>query len=152
MSSNPTGLDLGYELGYFRDFGNALPLADSYMISVLYPPNSIEWIYFLNTSILANPTQLTCCGNGTGQTPTPAAVRYWSGNFPLIIPCADEPWPINFTVKWIYGHALPGYKKAAIEGDDEPHLIFSKVPSIQALNCLPIIETATVNVKVQQNT
>jgi hypothetical protein len=139
VSVNPKGITTGYELG--ADKGQS-------MIYLPDPSKGHAWNPLLNTSIFANPSEVTCCSYGTSQPAKGAAVGYWSPNNPEDLPFVDETWPINFTVKWIYGHALSGFYQ--VNKSYSEHLMFTDVPSISALNCKPIIETATADVTVDQ--
>jgi hypothetical protein len=135
LTASPTGVSEGYELGS--------------------PP---PWMTFESskTPILNNPSFLTCCGNETDQSARGVAVGYWSPNYKLnaswpfeYFPFVGQQWPRNFTTKFIRGQAVTGFISKL---DFTSHMIFTEVPSVQALNCMPIIETATANVTVDQAT
>jgi hypothetical protein len=140
MAKNPKGMSTGYELG---------PTMYSQYPANISNPTDWNTAMDTSTSILVNPTIVGCCNNGTDPSPSSVAIGYWSPNNPSHIPFASYSWPINFTVKWIHGQALSGFYQV---NDSINHLIFNDIPSIQALNCVPVIESTTANVVVEQNT
>ncbi|KAF2144855.1 uncharacterized protein K452DRAFT_343342 [Aplosporella prunicola CBS 121167] len=137
QSTVPKGATTGYELG-----------------TEAHDPFSNN---FFDTSFLANPSRPRCCVNGTsdGTPKGPAALGYWSPADPMTFPYPSDPWPRNFTTKWIYGKlhsARMRHPDSDYELSDRKHWIYTEVPSIQALNCMPIIETATSHITVDLNT
>ncbi|KAF2466614.1 uncharacterized protein BDR25DRAFT_293541 [Lindgomyces ingoldianus] len=130
VSSNPTNLKTGYELP-----------------RVLFP-NS-PW----NSSALSHPVVASCCTNRSSDEMQDSAIGYWSPNQGGRFPFPSETWPINFTSKWILGPARTDYYQLYDNETGRPaHLLFTKVPEIQALNCIPIIETAEADIAVEQST
>lgn len=104
------------------------------------------------TPIFANPSSIQCCGNGTDTGTDPmAAVGYWSPNGN---PAAWNPraWSRNFTTKWIHGHAQSATELLGPYGYKQPHLLFTSIPSITAMNCIPLVETANAEVTVDPAT
>ena len=154
VSVNPKDLKTGYELGARNQFGNT---GATTALSMIYLTDSVwngyESYASLNTSIFANPSQITCCGNSSSSKDSAgaAAVGYWSSNDPNNFPFSGAySWPVNFTSKWIYGSMRSDYYR--VNDSFTNHLIFTEVPGIQAINCKPIIEIAEANVTVDQTT
>ncbi|KAF2001470.1 hypothetical protein P154DRAFT_490415 [Amniculicola lignicola CBS 123094] len=129
VTSNPKDLQTGYSLTRGMFAGEAY-----------------------NTSILSHLSEPYCCENKTSQTTTTqnVALGYWSSNDPIRYPHPEEAWPKNFTTKWIHGPARTDYIKANAPLPDYGPLIFTEVPGIQALNCMPVIEKANAEVTVDQ--
>ncbi|KAF2189585.1 hypothetical protein K469DRAFT_747636 [Zopfia rhizophila CBS 207.26] len=137
---------------------NSIVLSRGYMLREVI----FEGLPF-NTSTLATPIPVTCCTNSTNNSTNEylydastkaknIAIGYWSPNSPYENPYAATTWPINFTAKWIHGPAILGLNRSE---EDTPNIkkpVFLEVPSIQALNCQPVIETATAEVTVSQRT
>ncbi|KAF2465767.1 uncharacterized protein BDR25DRAFT_161827, partial [Lindgomyces ingoldianus] len=121
-----------------------------------------------NTSVLTSKTWVQCCNNDTTKDKdlaVPVSIGYWSTNDPESYPHVNQTWPRNFTAKWIRGQARHYYipsedgtefqitwKRDESNGmpHNSPFLIFTSLPSIQILNCVPIIETANAEVVVAQ--
>jgi hypothetical protein len=112
---------------------------------------------FNYTSVLTHPGRLSCCLNGTTtQDPQPLAVGYWSSTGDVQHwPNAGRPWPMNLTVKWLRGSAAPWPTGLNLTRYDESDFLiprskfmFTEVPSLQALNCRPVIESVEANVIV----
>jgi hypothetical protein len=105
-----------------------------------------------NTSTLTHPSLVYCCGNGT-ETGN-SAVGYWSSNNPNSFPHIEVEGVTNFTTKWIHGRARANYYNNSedLNTSFSGRLVFENAPSIQAVNCKPIIETAEAAVTVNQLT
>jgi hypothetical protein len=101
------------------------------------------------TRVTAQGVAPQCCGNVTDdnvqvQTYDPAVVAYWTENW-----LSDGSSILlqggNFTIKWIRGPAgfavKPGYEVLR-------DLVFSEAPVVQALSCMPKIESSTAEVLV----
>ena len=74
------------------------------------PVFDITPVMFMNhsTSILAHPGRVACCLNqSSSKYPQSIAIGYWSVNDGELFPHPVEQWPINMTVKWLYGPAAP---------------------------------------------
>ncbi|KAL1645546.1 hypothetical protein SLS58_003857 [Diplodia intermedia] len=140
VSSNPKDADTGYELRNGQT-------------SSLFANN------FFDTSFLGNPSRPTCCANdsASGSAQAPAAIGYWSPFDAKDFPFPSSIWPRNFTTKWIYGNLRDGYNMSTkYRGpgsvtDSPTHMLYTERPSIQALHCAPIIESATAEVTVDQS-
>jgi hypothetical protein len=114
------------------------------------------------TSLLTHPGRISCCLNAsTGQYPQPLAVGYWSSTGDVQRwPNANRQWPMNLTVKWLRGPAapwpteLPNMYRLDSNGYfiSRSEFMFTKIPSLQALNCRPVIELAEADVTVDYTT
>ncbi|KAF5861920.1 hypothetical protein ETB97_012319 [Aspergillus alliaceus] len=145
MNPSTGNIKTAYQLGVGFKYNSGLP-------SMMFPLEPSR--NFTNcercTSIFANPSSVTCCGNGTSLEADPmAAIGYWSPNSN---PASWNPrtWQRNITTKWIHGHA-----RVAVEHDgssSSPHLLFTDIPSIAAMNCMPLVETASAEVTVDPTT
>lgn len=131
--------------------------------------NQSSWLHFFNNSILEDergyyplpsmfldedhqtsatsaPRIVSCCLNGTFEDDNPLsamAIGYWSLNVGEPSLESITGWTGNFTAKWIRGRA-----EFDTDDDDDRRLIFPDAPSMQALNCQPIIETSVAQVTV----
>ncbi|KAL0262330.1 hypothetical protein SLS55_003776 [Diplodia seriata] len=140
VSSNPKNADTGYELR-------------NRQTSSLFANN------FFDTSFLGNPSRPICCANdsASGSAQAPAAIGYWSPFDAKDFPFPSSIWPRNFTTKWIYGNLRDGYnmstkyRGSGSVSDSPQHMLYMERPSIQALQCAPIIESATAEVTVDQS-
>jgi hypothetical protein len=94
-----------------------------------------------NTSILLKPGTTFCCSNGTDESPRPVAVGYWSPADAQRSSFSYYTWPVNLTTKWIYGNAFVAANPIHLQDGILSSLVFPDPPSIQALNCKPVIET-----------
>ncbi|KAJ1705681.1 hypothetical protein NYO67_12157 [Aspergillus flavus] len=146
LSPSAEDLKMAYELGV----GYKL---NGYRPSMIFPEPSDNYTSCVQcTPIFANPSMITCCGNGTDTGADPmAAVGYWSPN--------GNPgrwsvrtWSRNFTTKWIHGHARSAIELIEPQGTELPHLLFTNIPSITAMNCMPLVETANAEVTVDPAT
>jgi hypothetical protein len=113
------------------------------------------------TSLLTHPGRISCCLNASiGQYPQPLAVGYWSSTGDVQRwPNANRQWPMNLTVKWLRGPAAPWPTEFNMSRLDEngyyiprSKFMFTEVPSLQALNCRPVIELAEADVTVDYTT
>jgi hypothetical protein len=113
------------------------------------------------TSLLTHPGRISCCLNAsTKQYPQPLAVGYWSSTGDVQRwPNANRQWPMNLTVKWLRGPAAPWPTELNISRLDSngyffprSKFMFTEVPSLQALNCRPVIELAEADVTVDYTT
>lgn len=144
-STIPHNIPGGYQLGAkYNDMYGSLP-------SAVLPITTAENITNCPncTTIFANPSQITCCGNGSSSDWNPSvAVGYWSPNTDPASWTVRN-WERNFTAKWIHGSAVTG-----IKGNDNQNtyydagLLFTQVPSTTMMNCKPIIESAEADVIV----
>ncbi|ETN41262.1 uncharacterized protein HMPREF1541_03197 [Cyphellophora europaea CBS 101466] len=104
------------------------------------------------TGFFANQAQLSCCQNVSGDTIGDAYVGYWSPNYVRDgyrdFPVLADTWPVNFTIKWIYGQPVEEIVEHEEILDLGGRLMWVKPPRMQALNCRPIVETANARVKV----
>lgn len=106
----------------------------------------------VNTTILSDDFVITCCANESSHNATGSAIGYWSPEHSKYdgFPFVETPWPMNITTKWIHGPAVSGVSQLE-ESNSRPRsdlLMFTDIPSIQALHCAPIVETATARVMV----
>lgn len=116
------------------------------------------------TSSLSRPKLPQCCLGESNKTKNEVTIGYWSINSPQPWRGGsggfNGSWPLNVTVKWIHGDAVPwptnytygdiygpGYRNFASEL--KTGLMFHTAPEIQALNCRPIIESAEAQVTVE---
>jgi hypothetical protein len=112
------------------------------------------------TSLLTHPGRISCCLNeSTGQYPQPLAVGYWSSTGDVQRwPNEERQWPMNLTVKWLRGPAAPwptGLNTSRLGESGSPirrTFMFTEVPSLQALNCRPVIEFVEADVTVDYMT
>ena len=152
-SVNPHGYSKGYELGVTNEPDPALG-NKNVQRGMIFIPNyhdNAGNTFTYNTSLFNIPDQLVCCGESD------SSIGYWSPNSPVMNTYNYSYWsfdtfPANFTVKWLHapGPALmyqPG-KNISIQ----PYWIHPELPSIQALNCVPVIETATAKVSLDAST
>ncbi|KAE8151048.1 hypothetical protein BDV25DRAFT_153274 [Aspergillus avenaceus] len=142
FSSDMGDIKTGFELGVGYQYNSDIPS----MMFPLEPSRDIGNCTHC-TPIFANPGSIKCCRNGTSTDTEPmVAVGYWSPNGNPVV-WNPRTWERNFTTKWIYGHA----QSAASHPDgivSEQHLIFTEIPSITAINCAPLIESANAQVTV----
>lgn len=121
----------------------------------VYQPGCLKdgevWPYFFDTSYLSNGGIPACCMNGSSWPPSASALGRWS--------VSDNPYahlrpPFNLTTKWIYGRVVTGLKHIrpilTEDPEDIEYMAFLAVPSAQALDCTPIIETSSALVTVDQ--
>jgi hypothetical protein len=109
------------------------------------------------TSLLTHPGRLACCLNQSLENQTqPLAIGYWSSTGDVQYwPNANKAWPMNVTVKWLRGLAMPWpseinylQKKNSTLPYSRSLFGFTKVPSLQALNCRPVIESVAADVTI----
>ncbi|KAK5046978.1 hypothetical protein LTR84_006920 [Exophiala bonariae] len=147
VSTNPTGLERGFEVNSEIELG---PQAG-----------------FSTTPILAVKHTIVCCANRSGDVERDeSAIGYWSANYGEYRSYDFEddsgPYPRNLTIKWIRGNAARELYNGNetyesdynSESGDLRHLIWSKAPTMSAMNCRPRIEqvnaTVTVDMKTKQ--
>ncbi|KAF2828273.1 hypothetical protein CC86DRAFT_405278 [Ophiobolus disseminans] len=114
------------------------------------------------TSLLAHPGRVSCCRDPSRENETQSvAIGYWSTTGDIEQwPNEDVLWPRNVTVKWLRGlSAAWPTNVEMLDNSTETSsrlrhakYMFTQVPSLQALNCRPIIESATANVTVDYGT
>jgi hypothetical protein len=144
---NPKNLTTGYELG---SNGSQTTI---YLSDYATPEHSIN-----STSILSNFDRPSCCINEITGPGGDAAIGYWSANNIAQFSFEGIEWPINFTVKWIYGDDLRTDYWRNLTNPSQAfqwnvsHIIFGKMPSIGAANCQPIIDQAPAEVTVDHIT
>jgi hypothetical protein len=117
---------------------------------------SLEGVVYADnftTRITAQGDLLQCCANLTRDAQyNPAVVAYWTENWWK----AEDKRGVttssgtggNFTVKWIRGPA--SFAQASFLNLD--YLYFPEPPAIQALNCMPILESSQAEVTVEPGT
>jgi hypothetical protein len=99
-------------------------------------------------------SKISCCGNATSNGNGSSVFGYWSPVDYLYKFQQSQPVPKNFTAKWIHGHARNNYFPGLLQGASTfeeastPRLVFREAPSIQALTCLPIIESGDAEITV----
>lgn len=128
VSSNPKDLTTAYELG----------VTESTLHKLIFGN-------FLDTSYLGSALRVMCCPNGTHNS----AIGYWTS---IIRPTTSE--TTNFTVKWVLGNMRTRIYKADTADflPGQEYMLSPNIPSVQALNCAPIIEKAAAEVIVDQST
>ncbi|KAI9929420.1 hypothetical protein MW887_000890 [Aspergillus wentii] len=145
---NETNMTTGYELG--------TRWADNDNPSLILPEQAESDLDNCPgcTTMLSSPKQVLCCGNGSSLAETGnVAFGYWSANSnPNESNWTPQDWQHNFTTKWITGNATPNLQSELTKSGNDHHLIFGDIPSISALNCQPIVETANATVTVNPNT
>ncbi|KAJ5289933.1 uncharacterized protein N7443_010186 [Penicillium atrosanguineum] len=141
----------GYQLGAVAPWtGTPHP-------SMIYPVNTSDAALSGNgscpgcTTVFVNPSQITCCENGSSSEWDPSvAVGYWSPNTNLES-FSTRQWHRNFTAKWLYGNAVTGIKnnKNTLGGAYyDVDMLFPSIPSILLLDCKPIVESAEADIIV----
>ncbi|KAI2792564.1 hypothetical protein POX_b02602 [Penicillium oxalicum] len=142
----PHDIQGGFELGthwiYNKNPGVILPLSGNETIATCDGC----------TTVFVNPGSIACCGNSSSTTWDPTvAVGYWSPNTNLSS-WSTKSWHRNFTLKWIHGTAVTGIYKnpTKMQGNfSEPlPLLFPSPPSINLMNCRPLVESADAEVIV----
>ena len=107
----------------------------------------------MSTTTFADTGRILCCANHTDNEPGLSSIGYWSVNKYRQIDSEEDilgvaPYP-NFTVKWIVGRAVaPQFR----DRENASHFIWQEPPSMTAINCQPIIETADASVTVDPAT
>lgn len=107
----------------------------------------------IRTPYFVNPSRIQCCADNRTDSIRPAGIGYWSsqsainGEF-LYRYNRSRTQGRNFTTKWIYGFPHPKlyYDNETAYG----HMIWRDLPRLTALNCKPIIESATARVTVDR--
>lgn len=152
-SSIPNGITEGYELGC----DGQVDYEDAFRQLVLFPnttlPGPCKNTKY--TTFFANQRHIACCvNNATADVVGPASVGYWSPNFDddYRFPQISTEWPFNLTVKWIHGtpfdSAYQYTNYNASQSYPYPNLLWTQVPEIAALNCMPVMETANASVSL----
>lgn len=125
ISSIPDGLETAYQLGPSLSSGGT----------------------FFNTTYLVGEDAVGCCANESAQPEIgSSALGYWTADGPVYPslgedwPVLNSIWPITLTTKWIYGDLMIMFKGSGLQA------IYKEIPSVQALHCQPIIESAVANV------
>lgn len=138
------------EISEPMDWLEVIDLTDSDLWNTSVNPKDITTAYrfsmpFYNTTLLADNYDADCCTNATSDDKGEAAFGYWShiDNSPSDTRMYANVWPESFATKWVHGN-MSRFRYGEI--NDE--LIFTSIPDIQALRCVPTIETAEANVTV----
>ncbi|OQU94411.1 hypothetical protein CLAIMM_00768 [Cladophialophora immunda] len=143
LSSNPSNIEVGYELGAFLDY-------TEYIESWPGDAGDFRILPDFYTSFFVNPSHVQCCVNTSSTDPGPASIGFWSANLGLgKLSLWSSTNPYNFTVKWIHGSQLQQYKSNSSNGLS--HMIWSEPSQMAALNCAPIIEIANSSVTVDSS-
>jgi len=84
--------------------------------------------------------RLTCCSNETGGDVGKAAIGYWTSAV------RGE----GVMIKWITGYPFKHQFTTSVRGysSGKAHWIWKDIPSVTAMNCTPVFESANANVKV----
>lgn len=170
ISASPRTIDHGYELGYatynmtdscstglFLDgHESLLGNAGNYDGDVGEVPSSM-------TPFFVDVSRLICCQNRSsdGQIHS-ASIGYWSPNIGCgsshVYPYISDIWPNNFTIKWIHGRPVEGYRRNTSSplftgnAEHDLRLIWAEKPQMTAMSCLPTIETANASATVEAST
>lgn len=143
---NPKLIDKGYELGLN---------AQNATTPMLHIENSTY------TTFYVAKWRLSCCDNVTDDQIGTGSVGYWSsdGNQDsfTLWPDLTGSWPVTFTIKWIHGRPLAGFRPVnySIGNFDmpfSPRLLWAEEPAMTAMGCTPVIETANASVVVRADT
>lgn len=156
QDSSPQILTHGYQLGWIDSPTNmnddTLWLTGNPYSQASDSSNSTEKPNSTYTYYYANWKRLLCCQNLTDGEIGRSSVGYWSPNLDLsnANPYKADSWPKNFTVKWIRGRPVEGYRLAFAQDDDEHGVrtMWAEKPEMAALNCLPVLEVANASVTV----
>lgn len=165
ISKSPRALDHGYELGCatynVADFCSTSLSLDSGGELLTDPESDFGGgLPGLMTPFFVTTDRLICCQNVSSDSQIhPASIGYWSPNIrcgsSYIYPDISDSWPNNFTIKWIRGRPVEGYRRNTTRplykgsvGHDL-RLIWADQPQIAAMNCLPTIESANASVTVE---
>lgn len=165
ISGSPRTIDHGYELGYatynvtdicstsfpLDNHETLLKNAFSYGRGLL-PGNM--------TPFFVDNDRLVCCQNSSSDNQIhSASIGYWSPNIGCgtlyTYPYISDTWPNNFTIKWIRGRPVEGYRRnttSRLYGgnpDSDLRLIWAEQPQMTAMSCLPTIESANASVTVE---
>ncbi|KAI4864223.1 hypothetical protein F4820DRAFT_458947 [Hypoxylon rubiginosum] len=156
ITASPNILSRGYELGLPIEKLDVSAYSLQQTTFFLNPPpgvydgrSNFSGDY---TSFFVDSRRLQCCQNTTNEEIGESSVGYWSFNQPngTSYPDVATTWPANFTVKWIRGRPIEGYKMAGEWPSDDArtHMIWAEKPQMTAINCMPVIETANASVTV----
>lgn len=159
--------NIWYENSDQKEFSDATEPIDQFVYRLR--PTLWENTTF-NTSALSYPSYVTCCANASNNTDR-SALGFWSTTDTKEYPHKDAHWPVPLLSKWILGSTryfedLENFTHTFILTSEEPDEIgrnhgygsnymtfegqtyFSEEPVIQAVHCIPIIETAEADVTV----
>jgi hypothetical protein len=133
---------------------------DITMFSDNYRPAAVIYAGNTTTRLTAQANDVQCCANLSNNDAhmgeyAPTVLAYWTENWSLLetdpnnsrIPATED--TLNFTVKWIRGPALFEPPGDSGFGDSRSYLAFPERPAIQALNCMPMIETSRAEVTIE---
>lgn len=165
ISESPLTIDHGYELGYatynMTDSCSTALFLDSHEELVRHAGHyNGSWVPGPITPFFVDTDRLICCQNSSsdGQIHS-ASIGYWSPNIQCdslyIYPYISDTWPNNFTIKWIHGRPVEGYRRNTTRplykgnSDYDLRLIWAEQPQIAAMSCLPTIESANASVTVE---
>lgn len=100
------------------------------------------------TPVVPDFLKLECCSNQTDPSRTrknnmPVAIGYWTHNYDFTTRLITKG-SLNFTAKWIHGQA----GSAVLDGSSD-RIFFPDPPQAQALNCMPIVESARAEVVIK---
>lgn len=179
IPESPRIIDQGYELGYatynmFDSCSTSLFL-DSHGELLANAANyNASWIPSSMTPFFVDIDRLICCQNvSLDNQMHPASIGYWSPNIRCdslyVYPYIAESWPNNFTIKWIHGKPVEGYRRNTTsplyndqplipsyysrpensQPDNDLRLIWTEQPQMTATSCRPTIEKANASVTVE---
>ncbi|KAF2137414.1 uncharacterized protein K452DRAFT_361940 [Aplosporella prunicola CBS 121167] len=133
-------------------------LMSGYLLGTIHPRYSPEFTAeFFNTSFLSHDAIVRCCLNDTSSPSKGVAIGYWSRTGPWKESSNFDPLtlnmrPSNFTIKWIYGNNVMMLENDWCQPLGGDCLLFEDVPSVEALQCMPLIEMATAAVTIDRVT
>lgn len=154
VSENPRMIDHGYELGKMFDSCSTSLFLDSHEELLANAGNyNGSWAPSSMTPFFVDIDQLICCQNVSSDNQIhSASIGYWSPNIRCdslyVYPYIAETWPSNFTIKWIRGKPIEGYRRNTTLSNDIG-LIWAEPPQMTAMSCRPIIEKANTSVTVE---
>ena len=147
ISANPKDLMTGFELGTpeWDDFG--------YLREWSQEMELLSYGRRIRSTFFSNPSRLQCCADNRTDSIKPAGIGYWSyqravdGEYTYTFERNGTEGP-NLTTKWIHGFPSP---RLYFDNDTtDGHMIWRGLPRLTALNCRPIIESATAKVSVDR--
>ncbi|KAH7119731.1 hypothetical protein B0J11DRAFT_68808 [Dendryphion nanum] len=101
------------------------------------------WIHDGRKTFLDPYTQvgtISCCSNGTIDKPQQASFGYWTTTNRT-----DSHWPPHFVTKWIRGDTV-----SFVDDYKDTWFYYTKMPTLQAAECVPVIETAEASVNIDK--
>lgn len=168
ISGNPHTIDHGYELGYatynMTDGCSTSLLLDDHEKSLKEAGSyNGSWLPGAMTPFFVDNDRLVCCQNGSSDNQIQSAsIGYWSPNIRCdslyTYPYISDTWPNNFTIKWIRGRPVEGYRRNSTSplytgtynsSLSDLRLIWVEPPQMAAMSCLPTIESANASVTVE---